>query len=119
MDTGCKKKKKIKGTLADNGMKFDSSRDRGKPFSFNLGLGQVISGWDQVIHFLTRYFRRGHVVSPRGGNPGQLNSECTNPRLSQTHPMWVSSPSMSAQATPPNMHMNSACKNELGERVVH
>jgi peptidylprolyl isomerase/FKBP-type peptidyl-prolyl cis-trans isomerase FkpA len=32
-----------------NGTKFDSSKDHGQPFSFQLGAGQVIKGWDQGV----------------------------------------------------------------------
>jgi FKBP-type peptidyl-prolyl cis-trans isomerase len=51
------------GWLTD-GTKFDSSRDRGAPFSFPLGGGQVIAGWDQGVAGMKVGGRRKLVIPP-------------------------------------------------------
>jgi peptidylprolyl isomerase len=38
----------------EDGTKFDSSRDNGKPFAFVLGVGQVIKGWDEGVALMTK-----------------------------------------------------------------
>eukprot|EP00250_Pteridium_aquilinum_P033898 c6609_g1_i2 orf=186-926(+) len=51
------------GTLED-GSKFDSSRDRGKPFVFKLGQGEVILGWDQAISTMRKGERAILTIPP-------------------------------------------------------
>ena len=51
------------GTLTD-GSKFDSSLDRGKPFSFRLGAGQVIRGWDEGVAGMRIGGKRKLVIPP-------------------------------------------------------
>jgi FK506-binding protein 1 len=51
------------GTLTD-GSKFDSSRDRGKPFKFVIGKGEVIKGWDEGVAQLSLGQRAKLTCSP-------------------------------------------------------
>lgn len=52
------------GVLYDNGTKFDASYDRGQPFSFTLGGGQVIQGWDQGVAGMKVGGRRELIIPP-------------------------------------------------------
>jgi len=70
-----KGKEALKGTQVtvhyvgklENGTKFDSSRDRGTPFTFILGEGQVIQGWDKGVLKMREGGIRKLVIPPSLG----------------------------------------------------
>ena len=48
----------------ENGKKIDSSRDRGQPFEFTVGKGEVIPGWDEGIQKMFLGSRVKVTISP-------------------------------------------------------
>jgi peptidylprolyl isomerase len=70
------------GTLFTNDKKFDSSRDRGKLFSFRAGAGQVIGGWDEAVLSMKVGERRTiilphHLAYGQRGIPGVIPPSAT------------------------------------------
>lgn len=69
------------GTFTD-GKKFDSSRDRGQPFEFTLGAGQVIRGWDLGVSGMKVGGKRKLTIQPElgygpSGIPGAIPGNST------------------------------------------
>ena len=54
------------GTLED-GAKFDSSRDKGQPYTFSIGRGEVIRGWDEGVLTMKVGGRRKLIIPPALG----------------------------------------------------
>ena len=54
------------GRLTD-GTKFDSSVDRGQPFTFRIGVGQVIKGWDEGVMTMKVGGKRTLTIPPELG----------------------------------------------------
>jgi peptidylprolyl isomerase len=71
------------GVDYDTGQEFDSSWDRGQPFQFQLGGGQVIPGWDRGVAGMRVGGRRQLIVPPNlaYGAQGQPPSIAPNATL--------------------------------------
>lgn len=70
------------GTLEGDGSKFDSSRDREKPFEFTLGQGQVIKGWDVGVASMKKGEVAKFILTPEfaygaSGSPPKIPENAT------------------------------------------
>ena len=65
--SGCRPVMHYVGVAWSNGKEFDSSWDRREPFSFRLGAGEVIGGWDQGVTGMRVGGRRRLTIPPHLG----------------------------------------------------
>lgn len=67
----------------ENGIKFDSSQDSGRPFSFQIGVGRVIRGWDEGVMTMRVGGKRKLIIPPqlgyadRGAGDGRIPPNAT------------------------------------------
>ena len=62
--SGTKIRAHYAGRLLSNDQKFDSSYDRGEPIQFEVGVGQVIKGWDQALSNMRKGEKRTLIIPP-------------------------------------------------------
>ncbi|MDA0370051.1 MAG: FKBP-type peptidyl-prolyl cis-trans isomerase [Actinomycetota bacterium] len=65
--SGCRPVMHYVGVAWSNGVEFDASWDRGQPFSFRLGAGEVIGGWEQGVAGMRVGGRRCLTIPPHLG----------------------------------------------------
>jgi len=68
--------------MGTDGSRFDSSRDRGEQFSFNIGKGEVIKGWDigvasMRIGEVSTFYIKAHYGYGTAGSPPKIPGEAT------------------------------------------
>jgi len=62
-----------------NGTKFDSSKDRGRPFEFPIGQGHVIKGWDEGVMTMKVGGKRKLIIPPHLGYGAEGTPDGTIP----------------------------------------
>jgi len=89
------------GTLTATGAKFDSSHDRQQPFEFQIGVGQVIQGWEKGLLDMCVGEKRKLIIPPHLGYGDQGAGELIPPKSSLT--FEVELVDIKDGAAPPNV----------------
>ena len=90
------------GTLT-NGNKFDSSRDRGQPFQFTIGVGQVIKGWDEGVATMKVGGKRKLMIPSALGYGARGWTDPTGATLIFAVDCWASVRGLSAAPKDPDL----------------